>query len=40
MPGRLPLESAAEEAEIPNAVKPVRQNMDQEAADELPAVSG
>ena len=30
----------AEEAEIPDAVKPVRQNMDQEAADELPAVQG
>ena len=30
----------ADEVEIPNAVKPVRQNMGQEAADELPAVQG
>jgi len=29
-----------EEAEIPDAVKSVRQHMDQEAADELPGVEG
>ena len=32
--------AVAEEAVVPDAVKPVRQHMDQEAADELPAVQG
>jgi hypothetical protein len=32
--------AVAEEAEVPDAVKTVRQHMDQEAANELPATEG